>query len=236
MADGPARYVRDRPVDGIRHGDAWRPFGHYIAALASTLEEMSRDLAVPAGGRVLDYGCADAPYHGWFPPDVEVVGADLPGNPGAALVLDDAGRVPVADASFDAVLSTQVLEHVDDPAAYLRECERVLRPGGRLLLSTHGIFYLHPDPVDYWRWTSAGVQRVVADAGLQVERIEGIVGMAATGLQLVVDAVAPKVPGPLRRVVYRASHAVISAVDRRQSAESKRTNAAVFALIAAKAG
>ena len=55
--------------------------------------------------------------------------------------------------SFDAVLSTQVLEHVADPGALPAERFRVLRPGGRLLLSTHGIFVYHPDPDDYWRWT-----------------------------------------------------------------------------------
>jgi len=236
VSEGPAQYVRERPIEAIRHGDPWRPFGYYIAALESTLEELSRDLAVPAGGRVLDYGCADAPYHRWFRPDVDVVGADLAGNPAATLVIDEDGRVPCPDASFDAVLSTQVLEHVEDPARYLRECERVLKPGGRLLLSTHGVFYHHPDPVDYWRWTCEGIQHVVADAGMQVERIEGIFGMGATGIQLVVDAIVPKVPARLRSLVFRASHVAISALDRRQSPESKRTNASVFALIAAKRG
>ncbi len=82
------------------------------------------------------------------------------------------------------VLSTQVLEHVDRPGLYLAECHRVLRPGGRMLLSTHGIMVFHPDPVDYWRWTCDGLQRAVRDAGFEIVRFEGIVGLAATGIQL----------------------------------------------------
>ena len=232
----PPEYVRDRPLDEIRRPDAGRPFAHYIAVLSGTLRELSGDLGVVAGARVLDYGCADRPYTDWFPPGVEVVGADLPGNDLATLEVRPDGTVPCPDASFDAVLSTQVLEHVEDPAGYLRECARLLRPGGRMLLSTHGIFYFHPDPLDLWRWTCQGLERVVTDAGLSVVRVEGIFGMGATGLQLTTDALLPKVPARLRGVALRASHRAIRFADGRQSAETKRLNASVFALVAEKPG
>lgn len=49
-------------------------------------------------------------------------------------VLADAARgLPFADAAFDIVLCEQVLEHLDDPAAVLRDVARVLRPGGLLV-------------------------------------------------------------------------------------------------------
>ena len=44
--------------------------------------------------------------------------------------------MPFADASFGAVLSFQVIEHLDRPDAYLAEASRVLAPGGVLLLAT----------------------------------------------------------------------------------------------------
>lgn len=44
--------------------------------------------------------------------------------------------LPFADATFDVVVSNQVIEHVHDPAAYLKECDRVLRPGGVLFVVT----------------------------------------------------------------------------------------------------
>lgn len=237
MSEGsPPEYVRDRPLAEIRRPDPSRPFAHYIATLSSTLRELSADLGAVAGHRVLDFGCADRPYTDWFPPGVDVVGADLPGNDLASIVIRPDGTVPCPDGSFDAVLSTQVLEHVGDPVTYLRECERLLRPGGRMLLSTHGIFYFHPDPLDLWRWTCQGLERVVTDAGLRVVRTEGIFGMGATGLQLTLDALLPKVPVRARPVVLRASHRAIRFVDGRQRAEEKRLNASVLALVAQKPG
>ena len=235
MNEGPsAEYVRDRPIDAIRRPNPSRPFAHYIAVLTATLREMSGDLGVTSGQQVLDYGCADRPYRDWFEQGVEVVGADLPGNAAADITIESDGTVPCPDASFDAVLSTQVLEHVADPAVYLHECARVLRPGGRLLLSTHGIFYFHPDPNDFWRWTCQGLERIIGDAGLDVVRLEGIFGMGATGVQLAVDAALPRLPHRAQRLALRLSHPVIRFADRRQSPESKRLNASVFAVVAEK--
>jgi SAM-dependent methyltransferase len=58
------------------------------------------------------------------------------------------------------VLCLQVLEHVPDPGAAVRELRRVVRPGGRVLLSTHGIYPFHPNPDDLWRWTYQGLERL----------------------------------------------------------------------------
>ncbi|HEY8866283.1 MAG TPA: methyltransferase domain-containing protein [Solirubrobacteraceae bacterium] len=193
---------------------------------------MAHDLHVPSQGRVLDYGCADVPYRHFFAADANYVAADLPGNPHATLELNADGTVPASDQCFDAVVSTQVLEHVVDPALYLSECFRLLRPGGRLLLSTHGVFVYHPDPVDYWRWTCAGLQRVVADAGFEVERLEGIIGLAATGLQLFQDAMYPHVPAWLRPRFATVLQAAVALADRRESDEMRSLNAQVFAVVA----
>ena len=78
-----------------------------------------------------------------------------PGNPHADLH-GSIDAIPVEDASFDVVLCLQVLEHVPDPAAAVRELRRVVRPGGRVLLSTHGVYPFHPNPDDLWRWTQKG--------------------------------------------------------------------------------
>jgi SAM-dependent methyltransferase len=181
---------------------------------------------------VLDYGCADVPYRHFFPADAEFVPADIEGNPHAALILNPDGMVPADDESFDAVLSTQVLEHVEDPALYLSECFRVLRPGGRMLLSTHGIFVYHPDPDDYWRWTCAGLQRAVRDAGFEIDRFEGVIGLAATGLQLFQDAFYGELPPRVRPVFAFALQTLIRLVDRVKRQRPSHYDAQVFALIA----
>ena len=189
---------------------------------------------MPVGGRLLDYGCADQPYRHFAPPGVEYVGADIPGNPLASVEIAPDGTVPVGDGEFDAVLSTQVLEHVEDPAVYLRECFRVLRPGGRVLLSTHGIMVWHPDPVDYWRWTHSGLRRQVEQAGFRVVRLEGIMGLAATGLQLVLDAYLWRLPRRAQPWAARAMQDLARLADRSESPEQRRLNALVFALVAEK--
>ncbi len=73
--------------------------------------------------------------------------------------------LPVDDASFDVVLCNQVLEHCDDPVQAVSELRRVTAPGGRVLVSTHGVMPYHPSPTDYWRWTHAGLEKLFADNG-----------------------------------------------------------------------
>jgi SAM-dependent methyltransferase len=200
--------------------------------MPARLQELSADLQVPPEGRVLDYGCAEVPYRHFFGPGVDFVAADLAGNPHAALELNPDSTIPAADASFDAVLSTQVLEHVGDPQLYLAESFRVLRPQGRMLLSTHGTFSYHPDPVDYWRWTCAGLQRIVAAEGFVVERFEGIVGMGATGLQLFQESIYYRAPRLVRPVLATVIQALMALADRLEPAELRDMNGSVFALVA----
>jgi SAM-dependent methyltransferase len=108
------------------------------------------------GLRVLDVGCGDRPYERLLSGTAEIVGFDQPGNAHADLH-GSIEAIPVEDASFDVVLCLQVLEHVPDPAAAVRELRRVVKPGGRVLASTHGVYPFHPNPEDFWRWTDTGL-------------------------------------------------------------------------------
>lgn len=128
---------------------------------------------LPAGARVLDVGAGDAPYRELFA-HVEYLTADW-----AESVHDDArgsdliasaDRLPVDDASFDAVVLTQVLEHVPDPGAVMRELHRVLRPDGTLLLTAPLAWELHEAPYDFYRYTRFGLEHLAQAAGF--ERIE----------------------------------------------------------------
>jgi len=116
---------------------------------------------IPSGAsRVLDFGSGGSPYRPLFPSCIYhradlIGGADLEFEYGA-----DA-RLPSELKDYDCVLSTQVLEHVEDPTSYLKECRRVLRSGGHLILTTHGCFEDHACPYDYWRWTARGLQGMI---------------------------------------------------------------------------
>lgn len=233
LSEQPPRFHAERPTD-LRRATPWHRLSYIVEELPRRLRALAADVPLPPGGTVLDYGCADMPYRSFFAADAHYLGADLPGNPEATVQIADDGTVPVADATVDVVLSTQVLEHVGDPAVYLAECARVLRPGGRMLLSTHGLMVFHPDPVDYWRWTCAGLRRAVEQTGLEVERFEGIMGLTATGLQFVQDAWYWRLPGPLRHLYALVIQSLIKLAERFERPSHRELNALVFALVARK--
>jgi SAM-dependent methyltransferase len=148
------------------------------------LEAQAAELTPSGPLRVLDVGCGVKPYYPLFAQIAsEYVGVDVVENPAAEL-LGSVEELPVADASFDVVLCTQVLEHADDPAQAVRELRRVTRPGGRVLASTHGVQVYHPSPVDYWRWTHEGLrllfERNTAWSSLSIEPAAG----TASGLAM----------------------------------------------------
>ncbi len=217
---------------GIRRAHPRHPYAHHIRRLTAAIHRLIGELDLSSGGRVLDFGCADTPYRSALPAAVEYVGADLPDNEEATVIIQPDGTLPVADHSFDAVLSTQVLEHVQDPRVYLGECLRVLRPGGRLLLSTHGVFPYHPDPVDLWRWTGEGLRHQVESAGFEVIHFEGMIGMAATGLQLVQDSISYRLSERLVGWLALLVQPIVRFLDRFETPESLSYNAQVFALVA----
>jgi SAM-dependent methyltransferase len=184
---------------------------------------------------LVDYGCGNMPYRQLFAPVVgRYVGCDMPGNPDVDVVLSEDGHAPMETGTVDAVLSTQVLEHVTDPAAYLSECHRMLRPEGLLVLSTHGVWKYHPDPCDYWRWTSSGLKRTVNLAGFEIVGFRGIMGPAATALQLWQDALVDQMPRFLRKPFVWCMQVAIQFSDRRCDKSVRNRDASVFMLVARK--
>jgi SAM-dependent methyltransferase len=216
----------------LRSARPWHRLAYIIRVLPRAIARGAERLDLESGTRVLDFGCGEMPYRHLFGPQVQYVGADLPGNPAAEVEVSDSGHLRVPDQSFDVVVSTQVLEHVRSPSTYLEECFRVLRPGGRLLLSTHGTMILHPDPIDLWRWTSDGLRYQVELAGLRVVAFAGVMGLAATGLQLFQDATHARLPAFLRAPYALVMQALVALCDRLDSDRSRAYNALVYTVVA----
>jgi SAM-dependent methyltransferase len=126
---------------------------------------------IPPGARLADVGAGDSPYRELFV-HTDYVAIDWAQSPheGARQVEIEASAdaIPVADGAFDAVLSTQVLEHVPDPAAVVRELHRILRAGGHAYLTVPLVWELHELPHDYFRYTEPGLRHLLESAGFEV--------------------------------------------------------------------
>jgi SAM-dependent methyltransferase len=109
--------------------------------------------------RVLDLGCGNSPYATLFPNRMCL---DIRRRVGAAVV-GDAHSLPFVTGAFDLIISTEVLEHALEPQRMIDEIRRVLRPGGRVLLTTRFIFPLHDVPGDYYRFTNYALMHLFRD-------------------------------------------------------------------------
>jgi SAM-dependent methyltransferase len=72
---------------------------------------------------------------------------------------------------FDVVVCEQVLEHVVDPSRAARTLHDVARPGGMVIVSTPFLLRIHESPGDFWRFTPAGLARILEGAGLDVAAV-----------------------------------------------------------------
>lgn len=235
MTGGPGPepgYLTDRDPE-VHRTTPGSPFAHVARRLRAVVADLVAAASPAPDGTVVDLGCADAPYRDLVG-GAAYVGVDLPGNPRADVALRPDGTVPLPDGSAELVLSTQVLEHVADPARYLAECARLLRPGGHLVLSTHGIMHLHRDPTDYWRWTCDGLEKVVTDADLEVVARRGVLGLVGASLQLLQAGVVRRAPRLLRRPLVAVFQAVIALADRATSETARWENGLVLAVLARK--
>ena len=109
--------------------------------------------------KVLDLGCGNSPYASLFS---NRVGFDFEMNRGVD-VIGDAHNLPFENESFDMILCSEVLEHLIDPKKAISEMNRVLKFGGKLVLTTRFIFPIHDAPHDYWRFTRYGLLELFKD-------------------------------------------------------------------------
>jgi SAM-dependent methyltransferase len=161
-----------------------------------------RDVAPRANGRLIDIGCGSKPYRKLFAPYVaEHVGVDhgatIHGQ-GDVDIVATAYEIPVSDGSFDTVLCTWVLEHLEEPATALAESRRVLRAGGLAIYEVPLFWHLHEEPRDFFRYTRHGIAHLFEHAGFRIESIVALSGFWVTFGQELVYYLYRFNKGPLR--------------------------------------
>lgn len=142
-----------------------------------------------AKGELLDVGCGTKPYEPLFAPYVSrYIGLEHPSTRHGREKVDvwgEAAALPFDDASFDTVVAFQVLEHCEEPREVLQEMHRVLRPGGRMILTTPFLWGVHEAPRDFYRYTRYGLEHLCGLAGFDGVVVTPVCGFWATfGLRL----------------------------------------------------
>lgn len=176
----------------------WAPVTGRVLGHVPTLQDRARygrDELCPRfveGGTLLDVGCGAGGYLaamqalGW-----KVLGVDL--SPHAARIARESYGVPVKvgtletagvpDRSMTVITMVHAIEHVPDPISHLRQCHRVLKPGGRLVLTTPNFAglmsrlfaddWMALDPPRHlWLFTPDTLRACVERAGFRVERVQ----------------------------------------------------------------
>lgn len=208
---------------------------HLTRLRDQTLKAIGQLTATNKQQILVDFGCGDMPYRSVIAPKVGTyLGVDLAMNPKAEHHIDFDSKTTLPDNYADIVLSNQVLEHVDSPEGYLAEAFRILKPGGTAIITTHGYWFYHPTPNDYWRWTSAGLKKTIEKSGFQVSSLFGIMGLAASGLQLLQDAIINKLPKFLIPPISLIFQLLILLFDKLHSQAQRNRDASVYVVIAQK--
>jgi SAM-dependent methyltransferase len=162
---------------------------HYIvlSRLHAWMEEVALHFAK---GVMLDYGCGGQPYRSFFEEKItRYIGADIAAAAGVKLDIEflPEQSLPISNDKIDIILSTQVIEHVSDVDFYLRECYRLLKTGGILIITAPMQWRHHEAPFDYLRFTRYGLIKMLTENGFQIAKIDPCGGVYALMGQILLN-------------------------------------------------
>src|SRR5574339_822128 len=140
-------------------------------AITLFLEKELKVVPDAARGTLLDLGCGAQPYRPLYR---RYFRRTVTGDHMVRSKIDaqlDILALPFDDNAFDAVILSEVIEHVADPMRALSEIQRVLKKGGLLFLTWPFIHPLHELPYDYARYTEFGMHQLLRKSGFRLETL-----------------------------------------------------------------
>jgi SAM-dependent methyltransferase len=155
-------------------------------------------------GRMMDFGCGCKPYENLFEVK-EYIGVDIKvsGHNHMNSKVDiyyDGTTLPFNDEYFDSVFSSEVFEHIANINEILKEINRVMKPGGKLLATTPFVWPEHEVPYDNYRYTSFGMKHLLESNGFNVLSIAKVGGTIDVLTQLLTFSILNRLlslPRPL---------------------------------------
>jgi SAM-dependent methyltransferase len=163
-----------------------------------------------ASGRLVDLGCGKVPLYAVYRSRVsDIVCVDWPNSLHGTSHLDFEAdlneRLPFPDASFDTILSTDVIEHIWDQGVAWAEIGRIIRPGGKVIIGTPFMYWIHEEPHDYFRLTPYSLRAACKQAGLEVLYLKRVGGAP----EIICD-ISAKVAASVHPYVGRATSATLA--------------------------
>lgn len=145
------------------------------AVIENTLRDMLLGKHFRSGNRkglLVDLGCGPRPYYKLYSPYFEkTLGTDLPDSPFPKENIDiycSATEIPLENNSVDTVLSTEVMHDMAEPRLMLREINRILKPGGEVILTTPFVVPTVDGAYDHYRYTEQGLRYLLTAENFEV--------------------------------------------------------------------
>jgi SAM-dependent methyltransferase len=137
---------------------------------------------IPESAYVLDAGSGNQPYKhllshaNYESADFEQIDKSY----AQTTYVCNLNNIPTENARFDYILFNQVMEHLPEPLAVLKELNRVLKPNGKILYSGPLFYEEHQVPYDFYRYTQYALINMFTSSGFKVERLEWLEGYFGT--------------------------------------------------------
>ncbi len=129
--------------------------------------------ALPKNSLLIDLGAGQSDF-AELTKAFELCAVDFYPYPGVRVVCDLEDDLPFTDNSADIVLISNLLEHVREPNAVLKECHRILKPGGLLLGTVPFMIQIHQRPYDFYRYTEMNLRYLFQKHAFRDASIEAV--------------------------------------------------------------
>ena len=129
------------------------------------------------GKKVLDLGSSEGRLHQFLVKSLRTkpIGIDIVKGPNTDVIADLDKKIPFSPSSIDTIVAGEVIEHLKEPYHFLRECHRVLKPGGKLILTTpnaRGLQFIlgYDYSFHFYCWTMPFFKRLITSSGFRIEK------------------------------------------------------------------